>query len=200
MMPKTQEPSHGAGHTRPVNSGKLFVSRRRSNASRHLFWYTNSLNSGILFPRGHPEFSCNFKQMHLFFSLPVAPNRVLDEKFHPSGKAHLMTERSTTVHATGWLCLQKWARLPFLHDFFPIIHSNVRVTVLNTLTLISNKTSMLDSISNLMGSLGCLRLFNQQKNFKEISQLKMYHYKIMVSSKSVTSCICDNSKLAYSRC
>jgi len=57
IIPRTQEPSQGAGHTRPVNSGKLFVSRSLSNASRHLFWYTNSLNSGILFPRGHPEFS-----------------------------------------------------------------------------------------------------------------------------------------------
>jgi len=57
IIPRTQEPSQGAGHTRPVNSGKLFVSRSLSNASFHLFWYTSSLNSGILFPRGHPEFS-----------------------------------------------------------------------------------------------------------------------------------------------
>ncbi|KAL5698164.1 hypothetical protein ACHQM5_012011 [Ranunculus cassubicifolius] len=55
IIPRTHEPSQGAGHTRPVNSGKLFVSRRRSSASRHLFWYTNSLNSGILFPKGQPE-------------------------------------------------------------------------------------------------------------------------------------------------
>ena len=33
MMPSTQEPSHGAGQTRPVNSGKLFVWCRRSSAS-----------------------------------------------------------------------------------------------------------------------------------------------------------------------
>ena len=25
LIPSTQEPSHGAGHTRPVNSGKLLV-------------------------------------------------------------------------------------------------------------------------------------------------------------------------------
>ena len=30
-----QEPSHGAGHTRPVNSGKLFVRSRRLSASCH---------------------------------------------------------------------------------------------------------------------------------------------------------------------
>lgn len=33
MMPKTQAPSHGAGQTRPVNSGKLFVFISRRNAS-----------------------------------------------------------------------------------------------------------------------------------------------------------------------
>ena len=35
LMPSTQEPSHGAGQTRPVNSGKLLVLCRRSSASRH---------------------------------------------------------------------------------------------------------------------------------------------------------------------
>mmetsp|Transcript_7711 Transcript_7711/g.15991 ORF Transcript_7711/g.15991 Transcript_7711/m.15991 type:complete len:203 (-) Transcript_7711:841-1449(-) len=54
MMPSTHEPSHGAGHTRPVNSGKLLVSSRRSSASRHLPWCTSSLNSGILLPSGQP--------------------------------------------------------------------------------------------------------------------------------------------------
>ena len=33
LMPRTQEPSHGAGQTRPVNSGKLLVLCRRSSAS-----------------------------------------------------------------------------------------------------------------------------------------------------------------------
>ncbi len=33
LMPRTQEPSQGAGQTRPVNSGKLFVRWRRSRAS-----------------------------------------------------------------------------------------------------------------------------------------------------------------------
>ena len=33
LMPSTQEPSHGAGQTRPVNSGKLFVLCSRSSAS-----------------------------------------------------------------------------------------------------------------------------------------------------------------------
>ena len=54
MIPSVHDPSHGAGHTRPVNSGKLFVSWRRSSASRHLPWCTSSFHSGILLPRGHP--------------------------------------------------------------------------------------------------------------------------------------------------
>ena len=34
LMPSTQAASHGAGHSRPVNSGKLLVACRRSMASR----------------------------------------------------------------------------------------------------------------------------------------------------------------------
>src|SRR5690606_27009335 len=34
LMPSTHELSHGAGHRRPVNSGKLFVACSRSAASR----------------------------------------------------------------------------------------------------------------------------------------------------------------------
>ena len=33
LMPSTQAPSHGAGQTRPVNSGKLFVFSKSSTAS-----------------------------------------------------------------------------------------------------------------------------------------------------------------------
>ncbi len=34
IMPSVHEPSHGAGQTRPVNSGKLLVWCSRSSASR----------------------------------------------------------------------------------------------------------------------------------------------------------------------
>ena len=34
LMPSTHAASHGAGHSRPVNSGKLLVACRRSIASR----------------------------------------------------------------------------------------------------------------------------------------------------------------------
>ena len=33
LIPSTQEPSQGAGHSRPVNSGKLLVACSRSMAS-----------------------------------------------------------------------------------------------------------------------------------------------------------------------
>ena len=36
LMPSTQAASHGAGHSRPVNSGKLLVACSRSMASRQL--------------------------------------------------------------------------------------------------------------------------------------------------------------------
>ena len=36
MMLRVHDSSHGAGHTRPVTSGKLLVECRTSSASRHL--------------------------------------------------------------------------------------------------------------------------------------------------------------------
>ncbi len=35
LIPSTHDPSHGAGHSRPVNSGKLLVACSRSMAARH---------------------------------------------------------------------------------------------------------------------------------------------------------------------
>src|SRR2546421_1053112 len=54
LMPSTHEPSHGAGHRRPVNSGKLFVACRRSIASRQWSRYTRSFQSGMILPSGQP--------------------------------------------------------------------------------------------------------------------------------------------------
>ncbi|SLH46626.1 Uncharacterised protein [Mycobacteroides abscessus subsp. abscessus] len=54
LMPSTQEASHGAGHNRPVNSGKLLVACSRSMASRQRSRYTRSFHSGIRFPSGQP--------------------------------------------------------------------------------------------------------------------------------------------------
>ena len=55
LMPSTHEPSHGAGHTRPVNSGKLLVRCRRSSASCHNPRYTRSFHSGMRLFTGQPE-------------------------------------------------------------------------------------------------------------------------------------------------
>src|SRR5882757_6235546 len=45
LMPSTHDASHGAGHSRPVNSGKLLVACRRSMASRQRSRWTRSFHS-----------------------------------------------------------------------------------------------------------------------------------------------------------
>ena len=54
LMPTTQAVSHGAGHSRPVNSGKLLVACRRSSAGCHSPRHTRSFHSGIRLPSGQP--------------------------------------------------------------------------------------------------------------------------------------------------
>ncbi len=53
-MPSTHAASHGAGHSRPVNSGKLFVACSCSIAAPHRPVRARSFHSGIRFPRGQP--------------------------------------------------------------------------------------------------------------------------------------------------
>ncbi len=55
LIPSTHEPSHGAGQTRPVNSGKLFVLWSRSSASCQSPRYTRSFHSGIRLLIGQPD-------------------------------------------------------------------------------------------------------------------------------------------------
>src|SRR3954462_9729196 len=50
----TQAASHGAGHSLPVNSGKLLVACSWSIASRQRSRYTRSFQSGIRLPSGQP--------------------------------------------------------------------------------------------------------------------------------------------------
>ena len=52
--PATHEPSHGAGQTRPVNSGKLFVDDRFTYALCHCSVSTMLLNSGMRLLMGQP--------------------------------------------------------------------------------------------------------------------------------------------------
>ena len=54
LIPRTHEPSQGAGHTRPVNSGKLLVWVSWFSASFQSLWNTRSLNLGMMLPRGQP--------------------------------------------------------------------------------------------------------------------------------------------------
>jgi hypothetical protein len=53
-MPSTQAASQGAGHSRPVNSGKLFVACSRSMASTQSPRRVRSFHSGMMFPSGQP--------------------------------------------------------------------------------------------------------------------------------------------------
>src|SRR4051812_27912869 len=53
--PTVHDPSHGAGQTRPVNSGKLLVRAKRTEASRHWPRDTRSFHSGIRLLIGQPD-------------------------------------------------------------------------------------------------------------------------------------------------
>ena len=79
LMPSTHALSHGAGHSRPVNSGKLLVACSRSAASRQSCRQTRSFHSGIRFPSGQPEWQNGIPQsMHrpAWRSRAAAPNSV----------------------------------------------------------------------------------------------------------------------------
>ena len=54
LMPSTQAVSHGAGHSRPVNSGKLLVACSRSMAPSQSSRQTRSFHSGMMLPSGQP--------------------------------------------------------------------------------------------------------------------------------------------------
>ncbi len=65
LMPSTHAASHGAGHSRPVNSGKLLVAWSRSIASRQRSRYTRSFQSGMMLPSGQPSLQNGMPQsMH----------------------------------------------------------------------------------------------------------------------------------------
>ena len=79
LMPSTHALSHGAGHSRPVNSGKLLVACSRSDASRQSCRQTRSFHSGIRFPSGQPEWQNGMPQSMqrpAWRSRVAAPNSV----------------------------------------------------------------------------------------------------------------------------
>ena len=62
LIPSTHDASHGAGQSRPVNSGKLLVACSRSIASDQSSRYTRSFHSGMRFPRGQPSWQKGMPQ------------------------------------------------------------------------------------------------------------------------------------------
>jgi hypothetical protein len=65
LIASTQPASHGAGHNRPVNSGKLFVACSRSLAARQSSRETRSFQSGIRLPSGQASWQKGMPQsMH----------------------------------------------------------------------------------------------------------------------------------------
>ena len=54
LMASTQAGSHGAGHSLPVNSGKLLVACNRSLAAAQSPRQASSFHSGIRLPSGQP--------------------------------------------------------------------------------------------------------------------------------------------------
>ena len=65
LMATTQAGSHGAGHSRPVNSGKLLVACSRVIATSQSPRQTRSFHSGIRLPSGQPAWQNGMPQsMH----------------------------------------------------------------------------------------------------------------------------------------
>ena len=62
LIPITHAVSHGAGHRRPVNSGKLFVACSRAIASSLSPRHIKSFHSGIKFPSGQPSWQNGIPQ------------------------------------------------------------------------------------------------------------------------------------------
>lgn len=62
LMASTQPASQGAGHNRPVNSGKLLVACSRSAAARQSSRETRSFHSGIRLPSGHASWQNGIPQ------------------------------------------------------------------------------------------------------------------------------------------
>ena len=62
FIPITHAVSQGAGQSRPVNSGKLFVACRRSIASFISPRQIKSFHSGIKFPSGQPSWQNGIPQ------------------------------------------------------------------------------------------------------------------------------------------
>src|SRR5256886_5053089 len=87
-IPSTHAASHGAGHSRPVNSGKLFVACSCSIANSHCPVRTRSFHSGIRLPSGQPWWQNG---------IPQSMHRVACSRISPSA-------------ADGYTSRQSWIR------------------------------------------------------------------------------------------
>src|SRR5579885_3048738 len=95
LMLRTHASSHGAGQTRPVNSGKLLVACSRWIASRQRLRYTRSFQSGMMFPSGQPLWQKGMPQS--MQRAPCARSRSSDGRSSNSRQWRRRT-------ATGSLC------------------------------------------------------------------------------------------------
>jgi hypothetical protein len=74
-IPSTQAASHGAGHSRPVNSGKLLVACSASIAERQEPVRTRSFQSGMRLPSGQPSWQNGMPQsMHRVACSRMSPS------------------------------------------------------------------------------------------------------------------------------
>src|SRR5690349_11390897 len=73
LMLSTHAASHGAGQTRPVNSGKLLVEWSTASASRQRLRYTRSFQSGMMLLTGQPVWQNAMPQsMHRAPCFPIS--------------------------------------------------------------------------------------------------------------------------------
>src|ERR1700689_38263 len=90
LMPSTQAVSQGAGHSRPVNSGKLFVACSRSIASAQSSRQTRSFHSGMRLPSGQPLWQKGMPQSMqrtACFSMKGSRTRGGETSFQPLTRA-----------------------------------------------------------------------------------------------------------------
>jgi hypothetical protein len=92
LMPSTQADSHGAGQSRPVNSGKLLVACSRSDASYQSCRQTRSFHSGMRLPSGQPVWQNG---------MPQSMHRPAWRSRRPAGKSWYTSRQSRIRTSTG---------------------------------------------------------------------------------------------------
>ncbi len=104
FMPRTHEPSHGAGHTRPVNSGKLLVFINRSSASNQRPRYTRSFHSGIRLLIGQPDAIPASRRPTWQNGTPQSMQRAPCSLSLSSGRCRWNSFQCLSRSSSGWSC------------------------------------------------------------------------------------------------